>query len=147
MGRPLKIKKTTTGATTGVDIGFNALVDLLNSTVPSPVWNGTEYLGVVGGNNTVDTSAYPTVKCRVYITDSYSTEADGFIIRQKGARKYLVGTATPIDPANAVAGVALQIVALGDTDWQSIGAPAGAAVGTIFTATAASGAGTDDPGH
>ena len=133
MGRPLKIKKSTT-----TDIGFNALVDLVNSTAPSPVWNGTEYLGVVGGNNTVDTSAYPTVKCRVYITDSYSTEADGFIIRQKGSRKYLVGTATAIDPANAVVGVSLQIVSLGDTDWQSMGAPAGAAVGTIFTPTAAS---------
>ena len=133
MGRPLKIKKSTT-----TDIGFNALVDLVNSTAPSPVWNGTEYLGVVGGNNTVDTSAYPTVKCRVYITDSYSTEADGFIIRQKGSRKYLVGTATAIDPANAVVGVSLQIVSLGDTNWQSMGAPAGAAVGTIFTPTAAS---------
>ena len=137
MGRPLKIKKSTT-----TDIGFNALVDLVNSTAPSPVWNGTEYLGVVGGNNTVDTSAYPTVKCRVYITDSYSTEADGFIIRQKGSRKYLVGTATAIDPANAVVGVSLQIVSLGDTNWQSMGAPAGAAVGTIFTPTAAAGAGT-----
>lgn len=138
MGRPLKIKKTTTGATTGVDIGFNALVDLINSTAPSPVWNGTEYLGVVGGNNTVDTAAYPTVKCRVNITNSYSGEADGFIIRQKGSRKYLVGTATPIDPANAVVGVALQIVSLGNTEWQSMGAPAGAAVGTIFTPTVAS---------
>ena len=145
MGRPLKIKKTTTGANTGVDIGFNALSSLTDPVAPSgaTVWtDSTSYLGVVGGSNTVDTATYPTVKCRVYITNSYSTEADGFIIRQKGSHKYLVGTATPIDPENAVVGVALQIVALGDTNWQAMGAPAGAAVGTIFTATAASGAGT-----
>jgi hypothetical protein len=53
-----------------------------------------------------------------------------------------VATAAAIDPANAVVGVALQIAVLGDTDWQAMGAPSGATVGTLFTATAASAGGT-----
>ena len=138
MGRPLKIKKSTT-----IDIGYPSFADLVNPVYNSAnTLNSTQFLGVVGGNNTVDTATYPTVKVRVYIADSYSGDSDGYIIRQKGSHKYLVGTATPIDPANAVAGVSAQIVALGDTNWQEMGAPAGAAVGTIFTVTASAGAGT-----
>ena len=138
MGRPLKIKKSTT-----IDIGYPSFADLVDPVYNSAnTLNSTQFLGVVGGNNTVDTATYPTVKVRVYIANSYSGDSDGYIIRQKGSHKYLVGTATAIDPANAVAGVSAQIVALGDTNWQAMGAPTGAAVGTIFTVTAASGAGT-----
>ena len=86
MGRPLKIKKTTTK-----DIGFNAF-----NTVEVPVFPNTmaatEFYGVVGGNDTVDTSTYPTVKIRVKI--GANAEADGYIIRQKGNIKYLVSDGT-----------------------------------------------------
>jgi hypothetical protein len=54
----------------------------------------------------------------------------------------MVATTTPIDPENAVVGVALRIAVVGDTNWASMGAPAGYGIGTIFTATAASAAGT-----
>ena len=154
MGRPLKIKKiteasynSTTGANPGVDIGFNALSSLIAPVPPSNVsdWvSGTDYLGVVGGVQppTVASAGYPVVKCEVNITSSASGQTPGQIIRQKGSRKFLVATTTPIDPENAVVGVALRIAVVGDTDWASIGAPAGYGIGTIFTATAAAGAGT-----
>jgi hypothetical protein len=151
MGRPLKIKKITeasynsnTGANPGVDIGFNALIGLTAPVTPSSIWTGTEYLGVVGGvqPTTIASANYPIVKCEVNITNSSSGQTPGLIIRQKGSRKFMVATTTAIDPENAVVGVALRIAVVGDTDWAAMGAPAGYGIGTIFTATAASAAGT-----
>jgi hypothetical protein len=141
MGRPLKIKKITesaynssTGANPGVDIGFNALSTLIAPVLPSPIWDSaTEYLGVVGGAQppTVATANYPIVKCRVFVTGF--AEADGQIIRQKGAHKFLVADIT--SRTALVANQAYRITIVGDTDWTSYGAP-DAAIGTIFTATA-----------
>jgi predicted RNA binding protein YcfA (HicA-like mRNA interferase family) len=140
MGRPLKIKKvseasynSTTGANPGTDIGFNAFSVLTNPVTPSNVWNGTEYLGVVGGSNTVDTASYPTVKVRVFITGF--AEEDGYIIRQKGSHKYLVGGTTA--RTALVSGSAYRITTVGNTDWNSYGASGNPQVGDIFTATAA----------
>lgn len=82
MGRPLKIKKTTTK-----DIGFNAFDQLTNPVKPGTM-AATEFFGVVGGSDTVDTATYPTVKCRVKI--GTNAESDGYIIRQKGSISYLV---------------------------------------------------------
>jgi hypothetical protein len=144
MGRPLKIKKITeasynssTGANPGVDIGFNALSSLTAPVPPSSVsdWvSGTDYLGVVGGTQptTVASTSYPIVKCRVFVTGF--AEADGTIIRQKGAHKFLVADATA--RTALVSGQAYRITVVGDTDWTSYGAPS-AQIGTIFTATAA----------
>ncbi len=149
MGRPLKIKKVIETGGNGKDIGFNAFDQLTNPTLPTGgTMESSMYLGVVGGVQppTVATAAYPIVKCEVYIANSAGGQTPGVIIRQKGSRKYLVATVATIDPANAVIGgspsVALRIASLGDTDWQAMGAPAGAIVGTTFTPTAAAGAGT-----
>ncbi len=129
MGRPLKIKKSTT-----TDIGFNALAGLIAPVLPSPVFDSaTEYLGVVGGSNTVDSATYPTVKCRVFITGF--AEEDGYIIRQKGSHKYLVGGTTA--RTALVSGSAYRITTVGDTDWASYGATGNPQAGDIFTATAA----------
>jgi hypothetical protein len=138
MGRPLKINKAAqTGSTTltgGIDIGFNALAGLTAPVLPSPVFDSaTEYLGVVGGSNTVDTAAYPTVKCRVFITGF--AEEDGYIIRQKGSHKYLVGGTTA--RTALVAGSAYRVTVVGDTDWAAVGAGSDVAAGDVFTATAA----------
>jgi hypothetical protein len=70
MGRPVKIKESAT-----VDVGFN------NPT-------GGQYYGVVGGTDTLSTVDHPVIKVRVKIGGN--SEADGYIIRQKGASKYLV---------------------------------------------------------
>ena len=74
MGRPLKIKESAT-----VDVGFN------NPT-------GGQYYGVVGGDTDLSNYAHPVVKVRVKITGE--SEADGYIIRQKGSSKYLVSDGT-----------------------------------------------------
>jgi len=149
MGRPLKIKKIIEGAGLGKDIGFNAFDQLTNPTLPTDgTMENTMYLGVVGGAQppTVASAAYPIVKCEVYIANSYTGQTPGVIIRQKGSRKYLVATVAAIDPENAIIGgsptVSLRIATLGDTNWQAMGAPAGAIVGTVFTPTAAAPAST-----
>ena len=74
MGRPLKIKHSNT-----VDAGFN-----------NPL--GGKFYGVVGGNTDTSDYTYPVVKVRVKI--SGETEADGYIVRQKGSKKYLVSDGT-----------------------------------------------------
>jgi hypothetical protein len=134
MGRPLKIKKIIEGTDNGKDIGFNGLLTLTNPVPPSNVWDtDTEYLGVVGGTQppTIATATYPIVKVRVFVTGF--AEADGYIIRQKGSRKFLVADATA--RTALVLGQAYRITVAGDTDWASYGAP-NAQIGTIFTATA-----------
>jgi hypothetical protein len=134
MGRPLKIKKVIeTGGNTGVDIGFNPFASLTAPVAPPLFDNATEYLGVVGGSNTVDTANYPTVKCRVFITGF--AEEDGYIIRQKGSHKYLVGGTTA--RTALVANSAYRITVVGDTDWASYGATGNPQVGDVFTATVA----------
>jgi hypothetical protein len=136
MGRPLKIKKSTTG-----DIGFNALDSLTNPVYPSTptTFDGTEYLGVVGGANaSVATAAYPVVKCRAFVV---TAEDDAYIITQKGSIKYQVATITAVNDEDMVAGRAYRILSVGDTNWAAVGGSSSAAVGDVFTATAA-GAGT-----
>lgn len=157
MGRPLKIQKYSTGSSvTGGAVAidqayppFAAPTSMDTNTVvyPSPQTSPLPFTGVVGGVQGGGVSAtYPIVEVTGNIQNSYTGSASSVILRQKGSRKFLVATAAGIDPANAVIGaapsVALRILTLGDTDWQSMGAPAGAAVGTVFTPTAASGAGT-----
>jgi hypothetical protein len=137
MGRPLKIKKIIESGGNGKDIGFNALASLTVPVLPSPVWDSaTEYLGVVGGTQppTIATAAYPIVKVRVFVTGF--AEADGYIIRQKGSRKFLVADATA--RTALILNQAYRITVVGDTNWSAYGAP-GAQIGTIFTATAALG--------
>jgi hypothetical protein len=112
MGRPLKIMKAASGAlgaTTGRDIGFNNVGGLTAPVTPDGLTT-TEFYGVVGGNiasTQNGTPAYPqtviaaagpnagnpVILARVRIIDQEGTtqaEEDGYIVRQKGERKYLV---------------------------------------------------------
>jgi hypothetical protein len=157
MGRPLKIQKygTAQGITFGsngalnqpaaavaVDEGYPNFGSLTDPVYPSTM-TASQFYGVVGGAKSGALSAtFPIVKCEVNITNSSSGQTPGVILRQKGSHKYLVATTASIDPANAVVGVALRITAVGDTDWAAMGLNGSAAVGTIFTPTAAAGAGT-----
>jgi hypothetical protein len=133
MGRPLKIQKIISTGNPGVDNGYPNFGSLTNPVYNSAdTLNSAEFIGVVGGSNTVDTAAFPTVKCRVFIT-GISAEEDGYILRQKGAHKYLVGGTT--SRTALVSGVSYRITVVGDTDWNSYGLYGTAAVGTVFTAT------------
>jgi hypothetical protein len=133
MGRPLKISKIIATANPGVDVGFNAFDTFEAPVLPvGGALAASQFVGVVGGSNTVDTAAYPTVQVRVFITGL--SEEDGYIIRQKGSRKFLVGGVT--NRTALVSGVAYRITTVGDTDWSAYGVFGTAAIGTIFTANA-----------
>jgi hypothetical protein len=152
MGRPLKIQKISTGsgnggASVGIDLGFPNFGSLTNP-VKNSVGNMTDaqYLGVVGGAAATDTptATNPRIDVIVNIANPSGSGigvAQGYIIRQKGSRKYLVGSVTAVNDGNFVVGQAYQVTTLGSTNWQSIGAEADIAVGGIFTATGANGGG------
>lgn len=145
MGRPLKIKKTTT-----VDVGFNNVGSLTAPVYPDTL-NTSQFIGVVGGANaigggSVATSAYPVIRVQVYLATGGpgSAEAAGFIITQKGSKQYLVADATPVNDEDLVVGRSYIINSVGSTNWVACGASkSNPAAGDIFTATAVgSGTGT-----
>ena len=153
MGRPLKIQKTSTGsgnggASVGVDLGFPNFGSLTAPVVnTADTLNTTQYLGVVGGAAPTDTpsATNPRVDVIVNIANPSGTGigvAQGYIIRQKGSHKYLVGDVTGVNDGSFVVGQAYQISTLGTTtDWPAAGAPANYGLGTVFTATSVGGSG------
>jgi hypothetical protein len=153
MGRPLKIQKLSTGsgnggASVGIDLGFPNFGSLTNP-VKNTVGNMTnaQYLGVVGGAAPTDapSATNPRVDVIVNIqlaSGSGAGVAQGYIIRQKGSRKYLVGDVTTINDEDILVGNTYMIVTVGDTNWQTAGAPVGAGVGTVFTCTSVDVGGT-----
>ena len=161
MGRPLKIQKYSLntgvgspGANTPVDLAYPPFSALTNPAYnqPTQTLDSAQFLGVVGGSppTSQPSATYPVVTAFVNITlaNGSSTFAlagsyAGRIIRQKGSHKYLVvyTGGTTADGAFIV-GQSYQIVALGTTNWQSVGTGTGTvAAGDIFTATAANGGG------
>jgi len=147
MGRPLKIQKLSTGsgnsgASVSVDLGYPDFGSLTAPVFNSPVQtlNNNQYLGVVGGATPTDTPT--TTNPRIDVTVNIAAPsgsgigvAQGYIIRQKGAHKYLVGDVTGVTGGAFVVGQAYQIVTVGTTNWTAAGAGANFGVGTIFTAT------------
>lgn len=154
MGRPLKIQKSSTGsgnggAAVGVDLGFpnfgSLTAPVFNS--PTQTLNDAQYLGVVGGAAPTDTpsATNPRVDVIVNIANPSGSGigvAQGYIIRQKGSHKYLVGDVTGVNDGSFVVGQAYQISTVGTTtDWPAAGAPANYGLGTVFTATSVGGSG------
>ena len=135
MGRPLKIKQSTT-----IDIGFNDFGNLTAAVIPTGL-TSTEFLGVVGGANVGIASAdYPVVKITANVN---GVEGNAYIITQKGTTKYLVTTSVSVNAGSFVVGSSYRILSVGSTNWTSIGGPATPTVGTVFTATGVgSGSGT-----
>jgi hypothetical protein len=135
MGRPLKIKKSTT-----IDIGFNDFGNVEVPVIPTGMTT-TEFLGVVGGSNaSIATSAYPVVKITANVNGQ---EGAAYIITQKGSTKYLVSGENSVNAGSFTPGFSYQILTLGNTNWTAIGAGTNPTVGAVFTATGAgSGSGT-----
>jgi hypothetical protein len=140
MGRPLKIQKfSTNSGGVPVDQGFinfgSLTAPVLNS---DATLTSSQFLGVVGGAPSAATSStFPRVQVEVNIVfadNSAAGAATGYILRQKGAHKYLVADATA--RTAVAAGNAYRITVVGDTDWSAAGVKGSAAVGTVFTATA-----------
>jgi hypothetical protein len=133
MGRPLKIKKSTTK-----DIGFNNFANVEVPVVPVGMTT-TEFLGVVGGGNVgIATATYPVVKITANVNGQ---QGSAHIITQKGQTKYLVSGENSVNAGSFTPGFSYQILVLGNTNWTSIGAGINPQVGQVFTATGA-GAGT-----
>jgi hypothetical protein len=147
MGRPLKIQKLNNAIPT--DVGYPNFGSLTNPVYNTAnTLNSTQFLGVVGGAAPTDTpsATFPRIEVIVNIANPSGSGLGvhtGYIIRQKGSHKYLVGDAdAAIDPENLVVGQAYQIVTVGDTPWSTLGAEGDIGVGGVFTATAAAAAGT-----
>ena len=157
MGRPLKIQKysamsgimangSQSASAVSIDQGYPPFaaptsLDLPTVVLPSPATSPLPFTGVVGGDYTVSqpSSSYPIVECQVNIAlpnGSGQGVNNGRIIRQKGARKFLVASGAAVQDESCVVGASYQILALDTTNWQQMGAPAGAVSGTIFTCTA-----------
>jgi hypothetical protein len=137
MGRPLKIKKSTTK-----DIGFNSFSSLDSGTAVIPVgMTSAEFLGVVGGANAnIATAAYPVVAITANINGQ---QGSAYIITQKGQTKYLVSGEDSVTAGSFTVGFSYQILTLGTTNWTAIGAGVNPQVGAVFTATGVgSGTGT-----
>lgn len=129
MGRPLKIKKSTT-----IDIGYNDFGNVEVPVIPTGMTT-TEFLGVVGGANTnVATAAYPVVDIRANVNGQ---EGNGYIIRQKGQSKYLATPNNTVAAGSLTVGFTYIIKAVGNTNWAAVGASPNAAVGDVFVCTAA----------
>jgi hypothetical protein len=155
MGRPLKIQKysamsgifTTgpTAAAVAIDQGyppFAAPTSMDTATAVVPTGANPPWLGVVGGAPVLSqpSATYPVVECQVNIALPSGVgqgSSNGRIIRQKGNRKFLVvSSGTQVEDESMVVGASYMIGSLDTTDWQQMGAPAGATAGTIFTCTA-----------
>jgi hypothetical protein len=109
MGRPLKTAKNN-GT---IDTGFTSTTS-----------------GVVGGNTgQTGYQVLPRVKI------GSQAEANGYIIRQKGKSKFLVGSVTSIQDEDIAANASYVITSLSNTDWTALGASSVPAAGEIFTAT------------
>ena len=107
MGRPLKINKIA-----GVDTGFPQTTS-----------------GVVGGKTSIAGSqVLPRVKIGA------QTEANGYIIRQKGKSKFLVASVTAIQDEDIKSGNTYVITDTSNTNWTYFGVQS-AANGAVFTAT------------
>jgi len=137
MGRPLKIKKSTTK-----DIGFNDFGNVDPSTAVVPVgMTTTEFLGVVGGANAgIATSAYPVVKITANVNGQ---QGSAYIITQKGSHKYLVSGEDSVYANNLTQNFSYQITNLGTgTNWTALGAGINPQVGQVFTCALPLGSGT-----
>jgi hypothetical protein len=85
-----------------------------------------------GHTITLDANATATVTNSAWTA---STPDDGFIVRQKGKKKFLAARRQEINDEFIAAGGAYYIASVSDTNWQALGAGPDAGVGKIFTAT------------
>jgi hypothetical protein len=113
--------------------------------------NGTKVFGTYVGDPAdalqVSVDIVSGIRCSAWFgaDDTGSQVTNCFIIKQVGATRYLIQNPASIEDEDIVAGNQYIITSIGGTDFTLFGAPAGAVVGTRFTATSngsASGNGT-----
>jgi len=85
-----------------------------------------------GQTVTLDAGATATVSNSAWTS---ATPENGYIVRQKGKRKFLVARDYNVQDEFIAQGGAYMITAVSDTDWQALGAGPDATNGKIFTAS------------
>jgi hypothetical protein len=136
---------TASAVVTGVNTDFEQAGSLTGATIYSS--SGVE-LGIVD-DITNATSLTFTANCTANITAGSFTFADvdnGYIIRQKGKKKFLVARERIINDEGIALGGTYMITDASNTDWFALGAGVNASNGKIFTATA-SGVGLSTDGE
>jgi len=115
----------------------NATHFTVSTTLGGPAVAVTTQNGITANLNqqplTLAANATETVADQPFV---YADNAAGYILRQRGKRKFLVADGTTVNDENIVTGSAYRIVSVGTTDWQALGAGPDAAAGKVFTATA-----------
>lgn len=135
-----------TGNTTVTGTGTNFTTDALSA--DSQIWisDGAGDYTAIGSwsSTTANDELELDANASEDLTDSawyYTAVNDASIVRQKGAKKFLVaGTDSNIQDESIAVGQAYMISSVSDTDWEALGAGPDAGLYKIFTATA-SGAG------
>jgi hypothetical protein len=94
---------------------------------------GFDSTATIGGTGGLTDTTGNQVQAKTYVTGG-TQGANGSILRAKGRGKFLVTDASLIQDEDIVAGNYYIITSVSNTDWQALGAPAGASVGTIFKA-------------
>lgn len=122
-----KLKITKTPSTDGQIRDAHVMPTTISSNYPG---------GTGGATGQTGQQIRPYVKIALAAGSSQAA-ATGSIIRQKGANQFLVFSSTAIQEESCTVGNQYRIATLDTTDWQQMGAPANATVGTIFVCTAA----------
>jgi hypothetical protein len=126
---------TASAVVTGVNTNFSQAGSLGGATIYSSA--GVE-LGIVD-SVTNATSLTFTANCTANITAgsfTFADEDEGYIIRQKGKKKFLVARDRNINDEGIALGGTYMITDASNTDWFALGAGTNASNGKIFTATA-----------
>jgi hypothetical protein len=100
----------------------------LDLTVETADITATQYPSI-----TLDAAATYTVTNSAF-TNSTPAGNDGYIIRQKGKRKFLVVEKNTVQDEFICQGGSYMIIDVSNTDWEALGAGPDAAPGKIFTA-------------
>ena len=132
---------SATNSTTVTGTGTNFTTDAFTSDSSIYVSDGNGGYTLVGGySSTTDNGDLELdANAAVALSNSawyYTYVGQGSIVRQKGARKFMVaGTSTMIQDESIAKGQAYMISDPSNTDWQALGAGIGAGQYDIFTAT------------
>ena len=137
---PIVLSANYAGLTGGVVYYVKTVVDSTSFTVSATP--GGAKLDLTVETNDITASQGQTVTLDAVATATVSNSAwtsakpdNGYIIRQKGKRKFLVARDYNVQDEFIAQGGAYMITAVSDTDWQALGAGPDATNGKIFTAS------------
>jgi hypothetical protein len=139
---PVVLSTDYAGLTGGVVYYVKTVIDSTNFTVSATPGGAKLDLTVETANITAQ--QYPTITLDAGATVTVSNSAfttsspaanDGYVIRQKGKRKFLVVEKETVQDEFICAGGSYIISSVGTTDWEALGAGPDAAAGKVFTAS------------